>query len=134
VQTGTQRDQVALVRPYPLGIIIHSQDEVLYGGVFNSVRHQRDAIRDASPAYEFVSPAEMRTARPVFSRLGRTSKRDKLSGERGALILRELSEMQILQHPMLLALQKHPALQRKVLTELATNLQLQNKLLWIAGD
>jgi hypothetical protein len=57
-----------------------------------------------------------------------------LSGERDALILRELAEMQILQHPMLLAFQKHPALQRKVLTELARNLQLQNKLLRIAGD
>jgi hypothetical protein len=126
---------VTLVRPYhPLGIIIHSQDELLYGGAFNSMRHQRDALRDASPAYEFVSTAGMRTAKPVFSRLGRTSKRDKLSGERDALILRELREMQILQHPMLLALQKHPALQRKVLTELARNLQLQNKLLRIAGD
>jgi hypothetical protein len=106
----------------------------LYGGVFNSVRHHEDALRDASPAYEFVSTANTRTARPVFSRLGRTSKRDKLSGERDSLILRELREMQILQHPMLLALQKHPALQRKVLTELVRNLQLQNKLLRIAGD
>jgi hypothetical protein len=43
-------------------------------GVFHSMRNQRDALRDAAPAYEFVSPADMRTARLVFSRLGHTSK------------------------------------------------------------
>jgi hypothetical protein len=90
VQTGTQRDQVTLVRPLgcnsiahgcsysesrtgvsdlgesavnPPGILIHSHDELLYAGVFNSMRNQKDALGDAAPAYEFVSPADMRTAR-----------------------------------------------------------------------
>jgi len=42
---------------YPLGIIIHSRDELLYGGVFNTIRNQRDALRDASPAYVRIEAA-----------------------------------------------------------------------------
>jgi hypothetical protein len=78
-----------------------------------------------------VPLADMRIARLVFSRLGRTSKkRQSLRRE----IFAHIARNAILQHPVLLVLRKHPALQRKVLMELARNLQLRNKLLRVAGD
>jgi hypothetical protein len=78
-----------------------------------------------------VSLADMRTARLVFSRLGHPSKkRQSLWRE----IFADIARNAILQHQVQLVLKKHPALQRKVLMELAKNLHLRKKLIGIAGD
>lgn len=78
-----------------------------------------------------ISLANPRTARLIFSRIGHTSvERQSLRRE----IFVHISRNAASQDQILAVLAKHPAMQHKVILELARDVRLRKKLWLVAGS